>query len=55
MKLEIGLWGFSIELPFVEVRLFLGDMYIFVRGVGEAAWNSTGIYAERHKTSNEGR
>lgn len=48
MKFEIGLWGISLSLGKVEIRLFLGDLYINIPSLIEVAWNKVGFVVDRH-------
>ncbi|WP_169449552.1 hypothetical protein [Oceanobacter kriegii] len=41
MKLEIGLWGIALTVLSLEIRLFVGDVYIKIRLLLELSWNSS--------------
>ena len=47
MKLTLGRWGFSIELPGFTAHVYLSDLFFRIAGIGECAWNSVGMFADR--------
>lgn len=47
MELSIGRWGLHLRLAGLVIHAFIGDLYLRCPGIGELAWNSTGLYANR--------
>lgn len=47
MKIQIEISGVGLEFGDFVLNLFVGDFYIRLPNVGEAAWNQTGLHLNR--------